>query len=74
MLRCRGLPGGGDVNDVVADLAPLHPKRNTFPGELFLELGADMLELAGVSTRRRCTMKACLTGSCRSARSGGHRG
>jgi hypothetical protein len=28
---------------------PLHPKHNTFPGELFLELGADALELAKVS-------------------------
>ena len=48
-VALSGIARGGDVNDVVADLAPLHPKRNTFPGELFLELGADMLELAGVS-------------------------
>jgi hypothetical protein len=48
-VALSGIARGADVNDVVGDLAPLHPKRNTFPGELFLELGADVLELAGVS-------------------------
>jgi hypothetical protein len=48
-VALSGIARGGDVNDVVGVLALLHPKRNTFPGELFLELGADVLELAGVS-------------------------
>lgn len=25
----------------------LHPKNNTFPGEVFMELAADALEIAG---------------------------
>lgn len=37
-----------------ADLRPiaeLHPKRNTFPAEVFLELAADALGVAGVSRK-----------------------
>lgn len=30
-------------------LAPLHPKHDTFPGEVLLELAADALELSGAS-------------------------
>jgi hypothetical protein len=28
--------------------APLHPRNNTFPGEVFLNVGADALDWAGV--------------------------
>ena len=47
-----GIVRGGDVNGALRDLVVLHPKHNTFPGELFLELGADTLALAGVSRDR----------------------
>ena len=30
-------------------LAPLHPKNNTFPGEVLLELAADAIDEAGAS-------------------------
>jgi hypothetical protein len=43
-----GLAEGGDLGDIAAQLAPLHPRRSTFPGELLLDL-ADALEVAGVS-------------------------
>jgi hypothetical protein len=48
-IALTGIAREGDANDVIGELAPLHPKHNTFPGEVFLELGADALELAGVN-------------------------
>jgi hypothetical protein len=44
-----GLAGGRDVFVIAADLAPLHPKNNTFPGEVLLELAADALEASAAS-------------------------
>ena len=46
-LRC--LASDGDVHELGRELAELHPKNDTFPGEVFLRLGADALEVAGVS-------------------------
>jgi len=36
------------VNDLADEVAPLNPKRNTFPAEVLLELAADALELGGI--------------------------
>jgi len=33
-----------DIFELVSELAPLHPRNNTFPGEAFLRLAADALE------------------------------
>jgi hypothetical protein len=33
----------------VSELAPLHPRNNTFPGEVFLRVGADALDSCGAS-------------------------
>jgi hypothetical protein len=33
----------------VSELAPLHPRDNTFPGEVFLRLAADALNWCGAS-------------------------
>ncbi len=41
-----GLADGADAVDLAASIADLHPKNNTFPGEVFMELAADILELA----------------------------
>ena len=38
---------GADLRDAERELAGLHPKYNTFPGEVFVELGADALEVGG---------------------------
>jgi hypothetical protein len=38
------LASGVDVFDLVDEVAPLHPKRDTFPGEVFLWLAADALD------------------------------
>ena len=39
----------GDVDDLALRLDALHPKNNTFPGEVFLELAADAIDQAGAS-------------------------
>ena len=39
-----GLARDADVFELVSELAPLHPRDNTFPGEVFLHLAADALD------------------------------
>ena len=39
-----GLARDADVWELVSELAPLHPRDNTFPGEVFLRLAADALD------------------------------
>ena len=40
-----GLARGDDANQLSSAIADLHVRNNTFPGEAFLELTADALEL-----------------------------
>jgi hypothetical protein len=42
-----GLSRGLDANELVVAIADLHPGRDTFPGEVFMALAADALDLAG---------------------------
>jgi hypothetical protein len=44
-----GLARDADIFAIVSELAPLHPRNNTFPGEVFLRLGADALDRCGAS-------------------------
>ena len=44
-----GLAEGSDAHELAAAVADLHPKNNTFPGEVFMELAADAFEIAGIS-------------------------
>ena len=44
-----GLMRGDDANQLVADITDLHVRHNTFPGEVFMELAADALAVAGVA-------------------------
>jgi hypothetical protein len=44
-----GLARDVDVFDLLSELAPLHPRDNTFPGEVFLRLAADALDWCGAS-------------------------
>ncbi len=44
-----GLAAGTDVLELSVALADLHPRNNTFPGEVFMRLGAEALEVAGVT-------------------------
>lgn len=44
-----GLADDKDLFELVRELAPLHPRYNTFPGEVFLELAAGALDWCGAS-------------------------
>src|SRR5262249_12342201 len=44
-----GLARDADIFELVSELASLHPRDNTFPGEVFLPLAADALNWCGVS-------------------------
>jgi len=37
------------VSELAGELAPLHPRGNTFPGEVFLHVAADALDWCGAS-------------------------
>ena len=39
-----GLARDADIFEVLSGLASLHPRNDTFPGEVFLHLAADALE------------------------------
>lgn len=43
---------GGDIFGTLDEVRYLHPKNNTFPGEVFMRLAAQALQVAGVSTER----------------------
>ncbi len=44
-----GLAGDTEVAELVGEPAPLHPRNNTFPGEVFLHVAADALDWCGAS-------------------------
>jgi len=44
-----GLACDTDIFQLISDLAPLHPRDNTFPGEVFLRVAADALDWCGAS-------------------------
>src|SRR5712691_8602432 len=44
-----GLARDADIFELVSELAPLHPRNNTFPGEVFLHVAADALDWCGAS-------------------------
>ena len=43
-----GMAAGDDAIDLAASVTDLHAKNDTFPGEVFMELAADALEVANV--------------------------
>ena len=43
-----GLIRGDDVVELAKAIADLHPKDNTFPGELFISIAVDALDAAGI--------------------------
>ena len=44
-----GMARGAGVSRLVGELALLHPRGNTFPGEVFLQVAADALDWCGAS-------------------------
>jgi hypothetical protein len=43
-----GLARDADIVELLSELAPLHPRNDTFPGEVFLHLAGDALQWCGV--------------------------
>jgi len=39
-----GMARDGEVSELVGELAPLHPRDDTFPGEVLLQIAADALD------------------------------
>ncbi len=39
---------GGEIFEALDEIKPLHPKNNTFPGEVFMHLAAEALQVGGV--------------------------
>jgi len=44
-----GLSRDTDMAGLLGELAPLHPRNDTFPGEVFLHVAADALAWCGAS-------------------------
>ena len=44
-----GLARDAEIFGLMGELAPLHPRDKTFPGEVFLRLAADVLDWCGAS-------------------------
>ena len=44
-----GLARDSEVAELAGELAPLHPRNNTFPGEVFLRVAVDVLDWCGAS-------------------------
>lgn len=49
VLVLTGLAHDTDVFDLVGELRALHPKNNTFPGEVFMALAIDALDVGSFS-------------------------
>jgi hypothetical protein len=48
-LLLDGLARDADIFELLSELAPLHPRDDTFPGEVLLHLAADALDWCGAS-------------------------
>jgi hypothetical protein len=48
-ILLEGMAGDTGVSGLAGELAPLHPRGNTFPGEVLLRVAADALEWCGAS-------------------------
>jgi hypothetical protein len=48
-VALSGLAAGRDLGGLMLELQELHPRNNTFPGEVLLELAADAIEEAGAT-------------------------
>ena len=60
-----GLARDADIFELVSELAPLHPRDNTFPGEVFVRFvgrWAEPAELAGAALLLTDPASSYLTG------------
>ena len=44
-----GLARDAEIDELAGELAPLHPRNDTFPGEVLIRLAADALQWCGAS-------------------------
>jgi hypothetical protein len=51
-IALAGVARGVEFGPLLRQLEPLHPRNNTFPGEVLLDLAADALDEAGVTRDR----------------------
>lgn len=52
-----GLADGHELGDIASQIGPLHPRHNTFPAEVFLEVAADAIEISGASRQHPIEME-----------------
>jgi len=52
-----GLAGDSEVAELAGELAPLHPRNDAFPGEVFLCVAADVLDWCGASRAAPLTLE-----------------
>jgi len=48
-MALSGLAGAAELGDIALQLAPLHPRHDTFPAEVLLDLAADAIEESGAT-------------------------
>lgn len=46
-----GLRRGTELPDLALSLESLHPRDNTFPGEVFMEVAVQAMDVAGIGHR-----------------------
>jgi hypothetical protein len=51
-VALSGIAEDLELGELAARLEPLHPRNNTFPGEVLLELAADAIEESGATRER----------------------
>ena len=63
-MALSGVARGDDPGDIADRLTPFHPRNNTFPAEVLLELAADPIELAGARRDTRSSSNESASGIC----------
>jgi len=56
-LLLDGLARDADIFELLSEIAPLHPRDNTFPGEVLLSLAADALDWCSASRADPLTLE-----------------
>jgi len=62
-----GLARDAGILEVLSELAPLHPRNDTFPGEVFLHSPRTRWNGAGPAGPSRCPWRGCASATCPSA-------
>jgi hypothetical protein len=60
-----GMARDAEISELGGELAPLHPRDNTFPGEVLLQVAADALEWCGASRADPLALERPVAGPAR---------